>query len=60
MTRLGRLLTAYEQKHDLSSQSVADELGINKSTYSRIKNGKLPDAKHFMLIMNWALGEVGE
>ena len=55
MTRLSKMLVAYEQKHDLPAQSVADQIGLNKSTYSRIKNGGIPDAQNFIRVMSWML-----
>ena len=55
MTNLGMILAAYEQKHDLTAQSIADEIGLNKNAYSRIKSGKAFDAADLLTLMAWAL-----
>ena len=56
-TNLGKALHAYEQKHDISGRIMAELMGMNKSTYCRIKQGKMPDAHTFMLIMSWLLSD---
>lgn len=53
MTRLGMMLIAYEQKHDLSGRQIAEEIGIDKSTFCRTKQGKMPDAKNMAKIISW-------
>ena len=55
MTNLGKILAAYEQKHDLTAQLIADEIGLNKNAYSRIKSGKAFDAADLLTLMAWAL-----
>lgn len=53
MIRLSQMLTAYEQKFDLSAKSVAASIGVCESTYSRMKSGKLPDAHNLSKLMVW-------
>lgn len=53
--RLAMMLIAYEQKHDLSGRQIAAEIGIDKSGYTRIKQGKMPDARNFAKIINWMM-----
>lgn len=55
MTRLGMMLTAFEQKHDLSGRKLAEEIGVDKSTFCRIKQGKLPDANNMAKIITWMI-----
>jgi|GEM_PF-3576769 len=57
MTKLGLMLKAYEQKHDLSGRKLAEEIGINKSTFCRIKQGKMPDAHTLTTLLVWMLKE---
>ncbi len=52
-TRLGQMLLAYEQKNDLAAQDVAEEIGIGKSSYSRVKTGKQVDATGLAKIITW-------
>lgn len=56
-TTLGKMLTAYEQKFDLSSRKVAAEIGIDRSLLCRIKQGRMPDARNLALIITWMLNE---
>ena len=55
MTNLGRALTAYIQKHDVESRLVAGDIGIQESTLTRIKQGKMPDAENLLKIIAWLL-----
>ena len=54
--RLGLVLSAYQQKHDLEAKDMALEIGISSSTLSRIKSGKSPDAVGLAKIMIWLVG----
>lgn len=53
MTPLAQMLVAFEQKHDLAANAVAAGIGINESTYCRIKQGKTPDAQNLAKIISW-------
>jgi hypothetical protein len=53
MTRLGLVLTAYQQKHDVENRAMAKDIGISASTLSRIKGGAMPDALGMVKIMLW-------
>jgi len=55
MTRLGMMLNAFEQKNDLSGLKMAEEIGVDKSTFCRIKQGKMPDAKNMAKIITWMI-----
>jgi hypothetical protein len=60
MTRIAQMLTAYGQKHDRTDISVAREIGLNKSTFCRIKQGKMPDADNLSKIISWMIAEQPE
>lgn len=49
------MLTAYEQKYDLSGREIAKEIGVDKSNLCRIKQGKMPDAKNMAKIITWMI-----
>lgn len=51
--RLGLVLAAYQQKHDVDGKALAAEIGINESTLTRIKQDKMPDAVGFAKIIWW-------
>jgi hypothetical protein len=53
MTRLGAVLEAYQQKHDIENRTMAAEIGISASGLSRIKGGTMPDARGMAKIMLW-------
>jgi len=53
MTRLGLVLTAYQQKHDVEGKTLAREIGIPESTLTRIKQGKTTDAIGLAKIVMW-------
>lgn len=57
MTRLGIVLTAYQQKCDTENRAMAREIGISASTLSRIKGGTMPDALGMVKIMLWLAGD---
>ena len=57
MTRLGQMITAYEQKHDVQSKQVAKEIGIGQSTLTRIKQGAATDAGNLVKIITWMMKE---
>ncbi len=53
MTNLGKALAAYQQKFDVEGRALATRLGIAESTLTRIKQGRMPDAKAFARIVEW-------
>lgn len=53
MTRLGLVLAAYQQKHDVENRKMARQIGISESTLSRIKGGTMPDAFGVAKIVLW-------
>lgn len=53
MNRLGLVLAAYQQKHDVENRQMAQEIGIPASSLSRIKGGTMPDALGMAKIMLW-------
>jgi len=57
MTRLAKMLTAYEQKFDLSGRKIAEEIGVDKSTFCRIKQGKMADSSNLAKIITWMVAE---
>lgn len=52
---LAKLLTAYQQKHDVDGKRLAAEIGIHESSLTRIKQGKMPDARNLAKIITWML-----
>ena len=50
---LGKMITAYQQKHDLDGKFLASEIGISESTLTRLKQGKSPDAKGLAKLILW-------
>lgn len=56
-TTLGMMLTSYGQKYDRTDATVADEIGIGRSTFCRIKQGKLPDAENLAKIISWMVAQ---
>ena len=57
MTNLGNMITAFQQKHDVENREMARQIGINASTLSRLKQGKLPDAEGLAKIILWMTKE---
>ena len=55
--KLSIALTAYQQKLDLTSKALAEEIGISESGLCRIKADKSPDALGFVKIMAWLTTE---
>lgn len=53
MNRLGKTLSAYQQKYDIDGKTLAKEIGIHESTLTRIKQGKMPDVVNFAKVMIW-------
>lgn len=53
MNRLGKMLKLYRVSEGLEQQKLADEIGVGKSTLSRIEKGKLPDIQGGIKIMAW-------
>lgn len=53
MTHLGQALSAYQQKYDVEGKALAKEIGINESTLTRVKQGKMPDAEGLAKIVLW-------
>lgn len=53
MTHLGQALAAYQQKFDVEGKALSREIGIEESSLSRIKGGKLPDAENLTKIIAW-------
>lgn len=58
MTHLGAALVAYSQKNDVEGKALAREIGINESTLSRVKAGKMPDAEGLAKIIAWLVKPV--
>lgn len=57
-TRLGKAIAAYQQLYNVENRVMAEEIGINASTLSRIKGGTMPDAQGMAKIFNWLAEEV--
>ena len=57
MTRLAKLLKFYTSFSDKEAKEIAAEIGINESTFTRVKQGKMPNAVNLVKIMNWMLQE---
>jgi hypothetical protein len=55
MHHLAKMLTAYQQKFDIESKTMAREIGIGESTLARIRQGKLPDAQGLAKIIIWLM-----
>jgi DNA-binding Xre family transcriptional regulator len=53
VTHLGCALAAYQQKFDVEGKFLARQIGINESTLTRIKQGKMPDAEGLAKIIAW-------
>jgi len=53
MTNLAAVLTAFQQKHDVSAKVLAGQIGIGESTLCRIKAGSMPDAAGLAKIIAW-------
>jgi DNA-binding XRE family transcriptional regulator len=53
MTNLGRALAAYQQKFDTDGKALAKAIGIEESTLSRIKAGRMPDALGMARVIMW-------
>ncbi|MEM7213289.1 MAG: helix-turn-helix transcriptional regulator [Pseudomonadota bacterium] len=51
--RLGLMITAYQQKHDIESKDLADQIGISVSSLSHIRSGKSPNAAGLVKIITW-------
>jgi transcriptional regulator with XRE-family HTH domain len=46
-------LDAQREIKKLSWRQIAKEVGVAPSTFTRLAQGKLPDAEHFIAIMEW-------
>ena len=53
--KMGEIIKAYRQKYDISMDSLAKELRINKSAICRIENGKTLKLETFRKLFNWML-----
>lgn len=53
MTNLGKALSAYQQKYDVEGKGLAKKLGVAESTLTRLKQGKMPDARALARIVVW-------
>lgn len=53
MNRLGQMLKLHRTINNIEQQVLADEIGIGKSTLSRIEKGGLPDVQGGIKIMAW-------
>ena len=51
--RLGKMISAYQMKHDLEARELAAEIGISQSSLSRIKRGKSLSAHSLAKIILW-------
>lgn len=57
MTNLARVLSAYQQKHDIEGRKMAQMFDCSESTLTRIKQGRMPDAATFARIVAWLAEE---
>lgn len=55
MTHLGHCIAAYQKWHDFENKKMAGEIGIPESSLTRIKQGKMPDARGLARLMDWLL-----
>ncbi len=46
-------LNAQRETKGLSWRQVASEAGVGHATFTRVKQGKLPDAEHFAALLYW-------
>lgn len=53
MNRLGKMLKLYRASEGMEQQKLADEIGVGKSTLSRIEKGKMTDIQGGIKIMAW-------
>lgn len=53
MTNLGGALAAFQQKFDMEGRLMAGDIGISESTFTRIKQGKMPDAEGLAKVIAW-------
>lgn len=53
MTNFGHILRSYmnDQRHSLAT--LSNEIGINKSVLHRAMDGKIPNGKAVIKIINW-------
>jgi DNA-binding Xre family transcriptional regulator len=56
MTELAKALAAYQQKYDVEGKELAASIGIEESTLTRIKQGRMPDARGLAKIIAWLTG----
>jgi DNA-binding Xre family transcriptional regulator len=55
VTHLGRCIAAYQKWHDFENKQMAKEIGIPESSLTRIKQGKMPDARGLAKLLDWLL-----
>jgi transcriptional regulator with XRE-family HTH domain len=53
--KLGTILIAYRQKHDLSLRDLSSDIGISHATLQRIETGKDCDVRSFMKLLEWMM-----
>lgn len=51
--KLGYLVKLYRTIENITVRDLAAEIGTSASTISRVENGKDPDAKTLMKILEW-------
>ena len=54
-TRLGKCLIAYQQKFDVDGRVLADQIGINFATLTRLRAGRMCDAEALAKIIAWLI-----
>lgn len=55
--KLGKLIKAYHYHNELTSEQVAEEIGISQATVSRIENGKPVMSDTLGALLQWMLEE---
>jgi DNA-binding Xre family transcriptional regulator len=53
--KLGMLIIAHRQKHDLSLRELSKSIGISHATLQRIETGKDCDVRSFTKILEWMM-----
>ncbi len=57
MTKLAKVLAAYQQKYDVDGRTLAKELQVQESGLTRMKQGRMPDAAALSRIIAWLVGK---
>lgn len=56
--RLGHVLRKYRLMMEISVRTMADNVGLNASTYSRLERGEAMDGDTLASVMRWLLERV--